>query len=66
MIVAKTKTSTEVKYRWIQANYKQYRVSLRIDDDADLIKFVDENKEKYGVTDIFRAGIEALMNSEKK
>ena len=60
------KTSTEVKQRWIDKTYKRLMVSLRYDEDADLIQFIEKNKGKYGTTEIFRAGIEALMNSEKK
>ena len=63
--MAKTKTSTEVKNRWNQANYKRYSVSLRIHDDADMIQFVEQNKDRYSITEIFRAGIEALMKEEK-
>lgn len=59
----KTTTSTEVKQRWIEKTYKQYRISLRKDEDADLIDIVDRAKSKdIGVTDIFRRGIEALKN----
>ena len=60
------RTSTEVKQRWIDKTYKRLMVSLRYDEDADLIQFIEKNKGKYGTTEIFRAGIEALMNSEKK
>ena len=60
-----SKTSTEVKRRWIENNYKQYRCSLRIAEDRDLIDFVEKNRDKYGTTEIFRAGIEALMEKEK-
>ena len=59
----KTTTSTEVKQRWIEKTYKQYRISLRKDEDADMIEFVEEAKQKeIGVTDIFRRGIEAMKN----
>lgn len=59
----KTTTSTEVKQRWIDKTYKQYRISLRKDEDAELIELVEEAKQKdIGVSDIFRRGIEALKN----
>lgn len=58
----KTETSTEVKQRWEAKAYKKYLVRLRVDDDAELIQFIDENKEKHGTTELFRAGIEKLKN----
>lgn len=59
------KTSTEVKQRWIEKTYKRLMVSLRYDEDRDLLEFIEKNKAKYGTTEIFRAGIEALMEKEK-
>lgn len=58
----KTTTSTEVKARWNDKTYKAYRVYLRKDDDAELITFVEENKEAHGTTELFRAGLEKLKN----
>lgn len=55
----KTTTSTEVKQRWESKAYKKYLVRLRVDDDADLIEFIENNKSK-GTTELFRAGIEKL------
>lgn len=57
----KTTTSTEVKNRWNQKTYKRIMVSLRKDDDADLIEWFDQHKDRYGPTDIFRAGVEELQ-----
>lgn len=48
--------------RWMKANYKRYQVQFRIDDDSELIAFVERNKEKYGTTEIFRMAIERLKN----
>jgi len=59
------KTSTEVKQRWIDKTYKRLMVSLRYDEDRELLEFIEKNKGKYGTTEIFRAGIEALMKEEK-
>lgn len=56
----KTTTSTEVKNRWNAKTYKRYTVNLRQDEDADLIQFVEQNREKLSITDIFRAGVEQL------
>ena len=60
MAQRKTITSTEVKNRWNAKTYQRYTINLRKDEDADLIKFVNENRDKYGTSDIFRAGVEAL------
>lgn len=46
----------------MKANYKRYQVQLRIDDDADLIAFIDRNKTKHGTTELFRMAIEKLKN----
>lgn len=56
------KTSSESKTRWMKANYKRYQVQLRVDDDADLIAFIDQNKTKHGTTELFRMAIEKLKN----
>ncbi len=64
----KTHTSTEVKARWNAANYKSFRVNLRYDTDQELIDFVERFKAKndgMGVSDIFRAGVEVLMEAER-
>lgn len=64
----KTTTSTEVKNRWKAANYKTYQINLRYDADQDLIDFVERFKEKndgMGVSDIFRAGVDVLMEAER-
>lgn len=58
----KTTTSSEVKQRWMKANYKRYQVLLRIDDDANLIQFIDKHKEDIGTTELFRRGIEKLKS----
>lgn len=64
----KTHTSTEVKNRWNMANYKRYQISLRYDADQDLIDFVERFKAQndgMGVSDVFRAGVMALMEAER-
>lgn len=55
-------TSYEVRRRWDQENLKRYVISLHQKNDADLIEFVETNKEKYGTTEIFRAALEKLKN----
>lgn len=60
------KTSSESKMRWMKANYKRYQVQFRIDDDADLIAFIDQHKADYGTTDLFRMAIEKLKNEGLK
>ena len=60
---AKTTTSTEVKTRWINANYKRYGVSLRYDTDGDIIDFLEQHKdaEGKGTTEIIRAALKQYM-----
>ena len=61
----KTTTSTEVKNRWNAKTYKRYQVSLRKDEDAELIRAVEKLKERSGPTDIFRLGIETAIKESK-
>ena len=58
------KTSSEIKNRWNAKTYKRYTVNLRKDEDADLIKFVEREKQKDEkiISRIFRAGAEKLKN----
>jgi hypothetical protein len=59
-------TSTEVKSRWEAKTYKKYLVRLRVDEDAELIKYIDDNKTPdYGTSAIFKAGLEKLKNEGK-
>lgn len=60
------KTSSEVKKRWLDKAYKRYSISLRYDTDQKLIDFLEDNKEKYGTTPLFRDAIELLMNEWDK
>ena len=65
MAKRKTHTSTEVKYRWIKANYKQYTVSFRYDTDRPLIDFVEDQKDKgLGTSEIFKEAVESLMKEQ--
>ena len=56
-------TSSEVKKRWIDANYKSYRVNLRYDNDQELIDYMEQRKEQFGTTEIFRAALELLIKN---
>ena len=62
MATRKTVTSSEVKNRWNAKTYQRYTVNLRKDEDADLIEFIEKNRERYAVTDYFRAGVEQFKN----
>lgn len=65
MAKRKTTTSTEVKYRWIKANYKQYTVSFRYDTDRELIDYVEAKKDKgLGTSEIFKEAVESLMKEQ--
>ena len=51
----RTYTSNEVKKRYNNKAYRQYLVSLRVDQDADLIAKIDAlKKDGYSTTDAFR------------
>ena len=55
-------TSSEVKKRWMDANYKSYRVNLRYDNDQDLIDYIEQRKEQFGTTEIFRVALQLLID----
>ena len=58
----KTTTSTEVKQRWENSAYQKYMIRLRREDDADLIEFIEDNKESIGTTELFRRALQLLMD----
>ena len=58
------KTSSEVKNRWKAKTYKVYQVNLRKDEDKELIDWIEKNRGKYGISNIFREGIKKLMDAE--
>lgn len=60
------KTSSEVKARWMEKAYKKYLVNLRYDTDQELIDFVEANKEKVGMTQIFREALEMYIRESAK
>lgn len=37
-------------------------MQFRIDDDADLINFIEQHKANQGTTEVFRLAIEKLKN----
>lgn len=56
------KTSTEVKQRWMKANYQRYLINLRYDTDQDLIDYIEQKKDEgMGVTDIIREALEKIV-----
>lgn len=54
-------TSNEIKTKWKQANYKPYQVNLRYDEDQDLIAYIEQYKEQFGTTEIFRQALQLLI-----
>ncbi len=59
----KSYTSSEVKLRWKKKAYHAYGISLRYDTDQELIDFIEEHKDKYGTTNIFRDALEMYIKS---
>lgn len=70
----KTKTSTEAKVRWESKAYKKYTVGLRgkqfiarlrIEDDKDLIDYIETKKQEgVGTTEIIRYALTLLKECE--
>lgn len=58
------KTSSEVKNRWNSANYRRYTISLKRDEDAEIIDYLEKAKaqDKKIITQIFREGYEKIKN----
>ena len=57
------KTSTEVKSRWINANYARYNVNLRKDVDSELIAYIERRKHNgESTSEVFRDAIQRLKN----
>ena len=57
------KTSSEVKTRWMKANYASYRVNLRKDTDSELIAYIERRKHNgEQTTEIFREAVRRLKN----
>lgn len=57
------RTSTEVKQRWIDANYKRYQISLRYDTDKELMDYIEKRKALAGTTEIFREALEEYVKN---
>ena len=51
-----------MKARWNEKTYKRYQIYLRYNEDADLIEYIEQNKETVGTTEIFRAVLEKIKN----
>jgi len=61
------KTSTEVKTRWMKANYASYRVNLRKDTDSELIAYIERRKHNgEQTTEIFREAVQHLAGFEPR
>lgn len=62
----KTTTSSEVKTRWIKANYRRYAISLRYDIDGDLISYLDAHTDgKKGTINIVRQALRNYIGAEE-
>lgn len=59
------KASSQAKRKWNNANYREFRVPLRKEDDKELIALAEELKES-GVTlaEIFRQGLRQYKKGE--
>lgn len=61
-----SKTSTEVKNRWIKKAYKRYLINLRRDRDKELIDFMDAMAESgHSATDTIKQALELLIKEKK-
>lgn len=59
-------TSTEVKTRWMAKTYQRFTVSLRRDDDAELIAYIEtQTAAGRGLTDVMREALRAITEREE-
>ena len=63
--MAKTFTSTDVKRRYNEKTYKRIILYLRYDEDAELLEFIEANKDKLGTTQMFREALEMYIEAQK-
>ena len=61
----KTFTSTDVKRRYNEKTYKRIILYLRYDEDAELLEFIEANKDKLGTTQMFREALEMYIEAQK-
>lgn len=60
------RTSYEVRRRWDQEHHKIYSIRLRLNEDAELIEFIESNKGSVGTSQLFREAIAKLKNEGLK
>ena len=61
----KTFTSYEVKKRYDSKTYRKYALAFRVDEDKELIDYIEKNKDKVGTTEIFRTALEQYIKTEQ-
>lgn len=59
-------TSSDVKMRYNEKTYRPIEIKLRKEGDADIIDFINANKEKLGTTGIFREALELYIKESAK
>ena len=62
MLMAKSRTSTEVSERYKRKTYKYIPIRLRYDSDQRLLNFLEDYKERIGTSQIFREALEDYIN----
>ena len=55
-------TSPEIKNAWKQRNYKRYEINFRFDTDEEIIDYIEQHKEQFGTTEIFRQALQLLID----
>lgn len=55
-------TSNEVKQRWENKAYRKFLIRFREDTDRDLIDYLEQHKEQFGTTEIFRQALQLLID----
>lgn len=58
-------TSSDVKMRYNSKAYHKLNVMLRLNEDSDIIDFIEAQKEHTGTTQLFREALGLYIKREK-
>lgn len=60
------KTSNESKIKYDKKTYHAIAVTLKKDDDSEIIAYIEKNKKDVGTTQLFRNAMQFYMNELNK
>ena len=60
-----TKAQIKASRKYDDKTYKKYQVRLRKNEDKELIEFIEKNKDKHGMSNVFRTALEFFLENQK-